>query len=196
MKDFTLMNTASKIIRRFTVPPVFAALLMITVYVAHPDYFGAFWQLPVSIFFLALLPTLAYPLQRFIPHFKDGGRKAQRTLAMIFSFLGYLGGTALAFISQAPAKLKLIFLEYLLCGILMIVLNKLLNIKASGHACGVVGPVLMLTYLKLFIPAIICTALVVPVYVSSVKAKHHTVSQLIAGSVIPAVNLAFLSFFF
>ena len=190
------MNTVSKIIRRFTVPPIFAVLLMTTVYMTHPDYFGAFWQLPVSILFLAILPTLAYPLQRFIPHFKDGGRKAQRTLAMIFSFLGYLGGTALSFITQAPSKLKLIFLEYLLCGILMIVLNKLFRIKASGHACGVVGPVLMLAYLGLIIPALICAALVVPVYVSSVKNKHHTIGQLIAGSIIPAVNLAFLSIFF
>lgn len=190
------MNTASKIIRRFTVPPVFAALLMTVVYISHPDYFGAFWQLPVSILFLSVLPTLAYPLQRFIPRFKNGGRKAQRTLAMIFSFIGYLGGTALSFITAAPAKLKLIFLEYLLCGVLMIILNKLCGIKASGHACGVVGPVLMLGYLKLFIPAVICAALVVPVYVSSVRAKHHTVGQLVVGSAIPAVNLAFLSIFF
>ena len=190
------MYALSKIVRRFTVPPVFAILLMTAVYITHPEYIGAFWQLPVSILFLAVLPTLAYPLQRFIPHFKDGGRKAQRTLAMIFSFLGYLGGTVLSFITAAPAKLKLIFFEYLLCGILMIVLNKLLHIKASGHACGVVGPVLMLFYLGIIVPAVICAALVIPVYVSSVKTKQHTVCQLVVGSLIPAVNLAILSFFF
>lgn len=190
------MNTVSRLIRRFTVPPVFAAMLLTVVYISHPEYFGAFWLLPIGILFLSVLPTLAYPMQRVIPHFKNGGRKAQRTLAMIFSFLGYLGGTAVAYISEAPAKLKMIFLEYLLCGISMIVLNKLLRLKASGHACGVVGPVFMSAYLRLFAFAIVCAALIIPVYVSSVKTKQHTVSQLVIGSAIPAVNLLLLTVFF
>ena len=81
------MNKLSKLIRRFTVPPVFAATLLITIYVAFPHYYGNAWHLIGGLAFLTVLPTLAYPLQRYFPHFKDKGREGKRSLAMIFSFL-------------------------------------------------------------------------------------------------------------
>ena len=186
------MDKIFKIIRKITIPPVFAVVLFTVVYIAHPDYFGSIWHLIGALCLVALLPTLAYPLQRFISKFKDKGRDGQRTLAMIFSFAGYLLGVAVAFIFAAPVELKMIYLEYLLCGIGIILFNKVLKIKASGHACGIVGPIIMLAYLGMYIPAIIETLFVVPVYVSSVRTKQHTVSQLIVGSIIPAVVLLIL----
>ena len=183
------MNQAFKIIRRFTVPLVFAAALLIIISIAYPHALGNPWHLLGGLFFLTVLPTLAYPLQRYIPKFKDRGREGQRSLAMIFSFLGYLFGTVIAFLFSAPVALKIIYLEYLFCGIAMLLFNKLFKIKASGHACGIVGPVILLLYFKLYIPAIIGAALIIPVYISSIKTKQHTVSQLIGGSVIPVVVL-------
>ena len=41
-----------------------------------------------GLLFLVVLPLLAYPLQKYIPHFKDSGRDGQRSLAMIFSAAG------------------------------------------------------------------------------------------------------------
>ena len=145
------MDKVFKIIRRFTVPPVFATALLIIVYITHTNYFGSIWHLLGALFFLAALPTLAYPFQRFIPKYKDRGREGQRSLAMIFSFAGYLIGTLTAFIFSAPIELKIIYMEYLLCGIGMILLNKVFKIKASGHACGIVGPVIMFIYFGLYI---------------------------------------------
>ena len=181
------MNTLSKLIRRFTVPPVFAVGLLLIVYAIFPQYFGSIWQLFGGIFFLALLPTLAYPLQKYIPHFKDRGREGQRTLAMIFSFSGYLLGTVLTLVTRAPIELFAIYLAYLLCGIGVVLLNKLIHLKASGHACGIVGPIIMLIYFGLWIPAVIGTLLVIPVYVASLQTKQHTAPQLLCGSMIPAV---------
>lgn len=183
------MENVFKNIRKITVPPVFAAAFMLILYFSHPDYFGSIGHLIGSVFFLSVLPTLAYPMQKHFPKFRDKGRAGQRTLAMIFSFAGYLLGTAAAFIFHAPAVLKLIYLEYLLCGIGMIVLNKVFRIKASGHACGIVGPVIMLLYFGLYVPAIIGAALILPVYISSVKTGQHTVPQLVGGSTIPAFVL-------
>jgi hypothetical protein len=145
-----------------------------------------------ALFFLAALPTLAYQFQRFIPKYKDRGREGQRSLAMIFSFAGYLIGTLTAFIFSAPIELKIIYTEYLLCGIGMILLNKVFKIKSSGHACGIVGPVIMFIYFGLYIPAIVGTALILPVYISSVRTKQHTLPQLLGGSAIPAVVLAII----
>ncbi len=156
------MKKLSKLIRRFTVPPIFAAGLLIIVYAVYPSYFGTVWQLFAGLFFLALFPTLAYPLQKFIPHFKDRGREGQRTLAMIFSFSGYLLGTLVTLVTVAPIELLAIYLAYLLCGIGVVLLNKIIRLKASGHACGIVGPIIMLIYFGLWLPAVI-GALLIPV---------------------------------
>ena len=190
------MDTLSKITRKITVPPGFAALLLITVYIAFPDGIGSAWHLLGAIFFLAVLPLLAYPLQKYIPKFRDRGREGQRSLAMLFSFSGYAVGTIVAYIASAPARLKMIYLEYLLCGIAMLVINKAFHLKASGHACGIVGPVAMLCFFGLLIPAVIGTAIIVPVFLSSIKTKQHTLPQLMGGSAIPiAVLLVLMPFF-
>lgn len=185
------MENGFKLIRRITVPPVFAAALLLIVYITHPDYIGGVGHLLGGLFFLALLPTLAYPLQKYIPKYRDRGREGQRSLAMLFSFAGYLLGTVTAFVFSAPAELKLLYLQYLLCGIGMLVLNRVFHIKASGHACGSVGPVIMLVYFGLYIPAIIGAMLVLPVFVSSIRTGQHTMPQLFGGSTIPALVLLF-----
>ena len=187
------MNKVSFIIRKITVPPVFAASLLIIAYIMYPSFFGSIWHLLGGLVFLCVLPLLAYPLQRFIPHFKDKGRDGQRSLAMIFSAAGYLLGTLVAFLTDAPKELKIIYLEYLLCGITMLVVNKVFKLNASGHACGVVGPVLLMLYFKMFIPAAVGTLLIIPVYVSSLKTKRHTAPQLIGGSFIPLASLGIIS---
>lgn len=187
------MNKISFIIRKITVPPVFAAALLMIAYIIYPHYFETIWHMLGGLTFLCILPLLAYPLQKYIPRFKDKGRDGQKSLAMIFSAVGYLLGTLVAFVTEAPVELKIIYLEYLLCGIAMLVLNKVFKLKASGHACGIVGPVLLMLYFKMYIPAIIGTLLIIPVYVSSLKTKRHTAPQLLGGSFIPLVSLGIIS---
>ncbi len=186
-----MMDKVFRIIRTVTVPPVFAATLLILVYVTHPDYIGSIGHFLGALFFLSGLPTLAYPAQKYIPGFRDRGRAGQRTLAMLFSFTGYLLGTVTAFVFSAPAMLQLIYIQYLLCGIGMLVLNKVFKIKASGHACGSVGPVIMCLYFGLYLPAMIGAALILPVYISSIRTGQHTLPQLFGGSTIPAFVLFF-----
>ncbi len=183
------MNKISLFIRRMTVPPVFAVILLGCVYCFRPDYFGGPVRLITGIFFLAVLPVAAYPLQKYIPYFKDKGRNGQRTLAMIFSFVGYLLGTVTAYVFSVPTELKIIYIEYLFCGIGVLIFNKLIKLKVSGHACGIVGPAMMLSYLKLYIPSLIAALLIIPVFVSSIKTKRHTVLQLVLGGAIPFIML-------
>ena len=183
------MNKISLFVRKITIPPVFAIVLLCSVYFLKPASIGSVWYLLAGCFFLAVLPMLSYPLQRFIPHFKDKGRDGQRNLAMLFSFAGYLLGTLLTIWQDAPVELKIIYLEYLFCGIAMLVLNKVFKIKASGHACGVIGPMIMMVYLGLYIPAAICALFAVPVYISSIMTKRHTPMQLLGGALIPLAML-------
>lgn len=158
---------------------------------------GAFSKLEwidalLGVFFIGILPVLSYPLQRFIPGFKGKGRDGQRSLAMVFSVAGYVIGCILAWIFNAPYTVILIYLDYLLSGILIAVFNKLFHLKASGHACGIVGPIAMLVYFGLFIPAAIGALLTVLVFISSIKMKRHTFLQLVGGSAITVSALLLL----
>lgn len=189
------MNKISIFIRKITIPPVFAVVLLSSMYFIQPKGIGSPWQLLSGILFLAILPILAYPLQKYIHPFKDKGRDGQRTLAMLFSFAGYLLGTVATFTSAAPIELKSIFIEYLFCGISMLLLNKLFKLKASGHACGIIGPIILMVYFGLYIPAGVCSVFVIPVYISSLRTKQHTPMQLLGGALIPAVMLVLVHLF-
>ena len=183
------MQKFYKIVRVATVPPLMASALFIIL--------GAFSRLDwvdslLGIFFIGILPILAYPLQRFIPYYKDKGRDGQRNLAMVFSVSGYIIGCVLALIFNAPNMVILIYLDYLLSGVLLTLFNKLFHLKASGHACGIVGPIAMLVYSGLYIPAAIGAVLTVFVFISSIKMKRHTLLQLLGGSAITIAALLIL----
>lgn len=168
-------------LRKITIPSVFAIDFLMVTYILHPVLIGSPLNLILGLFFLGILPMLGYPLQKYIPYFKDKGRDGQRHLAMIFSAAGYLLGTLSAFLANAPLSLYAIYLEYLFCGIAILVVNKVFHLKASGHSCGISGPVLLFLYFKMYLPAIIGTIFVIPVIVSSIRTKRHTAKQLLGG---------------
>lgn len=172
------------IIRKITVPPIFAMALLITLYVRQPFVFSSVGQLLWGIFFLGILPILGYPLQKYIPYFKEKGREGQRSLAMIFSVSGYLLGIITVLIGGASPQLCTVYWDYLLCGILILLCNKVFHRRASGHACGIVTPILLLAHFRIFLPAVIGVFLIIPVFVASLKTKRHTLSQLLGGCAI------------
>ena len=201
MKKFshicTRIDTISAIFRKIARPPIFAVAFLLILYFTDPAFFGSLWQLSFGIFALGVLPILGYPLQKFIPHFRDKGREGQRSLAMLFCFGGYLLGTVFALITSAPTELLMVYLCYLTCGIGMLVFNKLFHLKASGHACGIMGPVFaMLLYFDLLIPALVGGVLALAVFASSVVTKEHTGKQLLGGSMIAFVCIFVLSVVF
>lgn len=188
------MNVFYKIIRIATIPPIMTAALFIIL-----GFYGIMNWLDslLGILFIGVLPVLSYPLQRFIPYYKDKGRDGQRNLAIVFSVAGYIIGCLLALIFKAPVNtVVFIYLDYLLSGILIALFNKLFHLKASGHACGIVGPIAMMAYFGLYIPAIIGAVLTVFVFISSIGLKRHTLLQLLGGSAITVSVLIFLSLIF
>ena len=183
------MNRVYKIIRVATVPPLMASLLFVILGLYNITAWIDSW---LGVLFLGILPILAYPLQRFIPYFKDKGREGQRNLAIIFAVVGYIVGCTLALIFKAPKAVVLIYFDYLLSGILIAVFNKFFHLRASGHACGIVGPIAMLIYFGLYLPAAIGAIMTVFVFISSIKMKRHTFLQLIGGSTITVSALLIL----
>jgi len=191
------MEKIASLFRKIARPPIFAVAFLLVIYVVDPAWVGSIRQLLGGILTLGVLPILGYPLQKYIPHFRDKGREGQRSLAMIFCFVGYLLGTLIAVFTGAPEPLLMLYLCYLSCGIGMLIFNKLFHLKASGHACGITGPVFALCmYFHLYVPALIGALLTVLVFASSVKTKEHTAPQLLGGTAIAAVCISTLTVIF
>lgn len=190
------MEKLCKIIRIITLAPILAAFSLCMIALFCTDVFPSWWHFAYMLFFLGVLPLLAYPMQSVTPHFKDKGRDGQRTLAMIYAVAGYLLCLATLCFTAPTADMWLICLEYLLSGVLILIFNKGFHIKLSAHGCGSAGPIFLLLYFGLYIPAIIMAIITVFAFAASVKAKHHTVPQLIGGSLVSVLLLFVLAFIF
>lgn len=185
------MNKTAKAIRILTVAPVMALVMLLVLYLRNPLLFGGRVHFAFSVLFLVVFPLLGYPLQPLIKKYKGKGREGQRMLAIDFAVSGYIGGCLSAVLLHAPKSVWIIYLSYLLSGILIMLSSKLLHFKASGHACGVAGPFALLVYFGQ--PFGFCGIPVLAlVFLSSLQMKRHTVLQLICGTAVPIVALSII----
>ncbi|MGB7595040.1 MAG: hypothetical protein WBL80_05715 [Erysipelotrichaceae bacterium] len=182
----------SILIRIITIPPIIAFIMLTYLFLTTNTIFANVIQYSLTVLFLCIFPIAAYPLQHlFEPHFQN--REGQRNLAMIFSVIGYVLGmiyTVMVFSSRA---LHFIYLGYLISGVAILISNKLLHFKISGHAVGTSGPIAILLGLGYSawiygIPILLCA------FFSSLRAKRHSVSQLICGIILPFVIVTFLRY--
>jgi hypothetical protein len=190
------MKVVYKIARILTLAQLLAAFSLTMLYIYRPDIYPTGGHFAYMLFYLGILPLLAYPLQPIVPKFKDKGRDGQRTLAMIFAVVGYVLSVVTCALTGASSAMWLIALEYLISGILILVFNKVLHIRISAHGCGSAGPIFLLLYFGLYAPAAIMAVLTVIAYVSSVKMKRHTVPQLVGGSLVSVLLLGVLVLIF
>lgn len=170
--------------RILTVAPVLAIITFSILHFVSPEITGSTLNYILGIAFIAVFPLLAYPLQPILPYFKKKGRDGQRNLAIYMSVFGYIGGIIFAFALRMPDKMQALFLTYFVSGILIFVFNKVLKVKASGHACGVAGPIAFLTYIYGPI-ALLGLPLLALVYWASLRMDRHKISELAVGTAIP-----------
>lgn len=170
-----------------------ALILLLVLYFTKEGFFGNTINFILAIIFLAVFPILGYPLQPVVPYYKDKGREGQRDLAMWMSIAGYVLGVVTAAVMPVSRYLMIIYLTYLISGVSLVLLNKVFKIRASGHACGVAGPVFSLIYF-LGPWVLFGVLLLAAVYWASLKMKRHNGSELLIGTSIPtyALLLAFL----
>lgn len=178
------MRKIAYVIRVITVAPIMALVLLIVLYFNSPLTFGSTAVFLMTVFFLVVLPLLAYPLQPLVKKYKDKGREGQRTLAMIFAVAGYILGLASAIIFGAPTGVLVIYLAYMISGLLVALTNKVFHFKASGHACGIAGPFMLLVYFGQMIGYAGLGVLIIA-WIASFYMKRHTWPQLLVGTAIP-----------
>ena len=187
------MNKLAKAIRVLTIPPLMVAALLCVLFF-FDDVFptvGDFW---LAMLLLAIVPVLAYPFQKLSPRLAAGGRPMQRKLAFVFSFLGYGTAVVCSILRDAVPNLLYISVVYLVSVILLTVFNCLTPWRASGHACSISGPILLIC---LFIGwyAIPIGALIFGAsFWASVYMKRHTVREFGLG-VLCALGAAIITYF-
>lgn len=179
----------SKALRIISIAPIMAIALLTLLYITHTEYFGGFLSYILAVLFLGIFPILAYPMQPFIPGYRDKGRDGQRSLAMVMAGIGYCMGIIAAVVTRAAYELSVIYLTYFISGLLIILFNKVLKIRASGHTCGVAGPIFAFVYFGSPIIALLGLVLLSSIYWASLNMKRHSLSELMWGTAIPGAAL-------
>lgn len=185
----------AKVVGIITVAPIVSILVTIWLWLSNPSYFlnsiGWFW---FSLAFLTFIPISAYLLQFAIPAIRAQGRVGERKLAFIMFVASYFVGSVLCLVLQAPRLVTCILCSYFLSGFILLLINRFLKFAASGHACGMAGPLFFLAFLvrgtswwMLF--------LIPLVFWARIKQGRHTFGQLVAGtltSLVPSVAMVYV----
>ncbi|MDR0890022.1 MAG: hypothetical protein LBM28_05180 [Oscillospiraceae bacterium] len=177
----------AKIIRIITTAPFAATFLCTLLLLLDKVAFRSYWHYAAALFFLALLPLMAYPTAALVPSIKKKGRKGQRNLAVIFSVIGYIGGFLFALLAKGTPTEEVLYCTYLISGAGIAVCT-VFRFKVSGHACGISGPVAKLVEFvgPWFLFGYI---LLIPTIWSSLKLKRHSILELLAGTILPWIAL-------
>ena len=181
----------AKAVRVVTIPPVMICALLLILYFARRSLFSSAGQLLWALLFLMVVPILAYPVSYLVPKWREKGREGQRSLAFLFSFAGYTGGAIYAFAAGVGDGLLLIFLTYFLSVLGLILLQKGFRQRASGHACSMTGPLILLSYFIGWWCVPPCAVVFAIIIWASLALKRHTPKELILGSL--TAGIAFLA---
>ena len=174
------MAVFSLIIRFLTLPAVLTGTMAALLWLGG-GLNGGEWA--AAEICLMLIPLLAYPAGALGQPRGAGRRNRQRSFALVFSAVGYLLGLCWALGSDASRLCKILFGSYVLSTLVLLLLNKGLHFKASGHACSTTAPLIFLSWQLGAVWVLPCALVVAAVYAASIRLKRHTLPQLTAGSV-------------
>jgi len=165
-------------------------LLLIILFFSKGTIYKNVAELFLSILFLMLIPILAYPLSSVVQKYKAKGRDGQRYLAFLLSLIGYTSAIIYGLISHVSKGLMLIYMTYFFSIVILTVFNKVIHLRASGHACSIAGPLIALIYFigwKSILPCVVLFAFIIW---SSLSLKRHTLKEMVTGSLSAMISFA------
>lgn len=189
------LDVSARIIRILSVPPVLVILLSLVLYFSDPAVFGgSVWRPVLMCLFLALIPSLGYPLQLLIPTWKEQGRPLQRKLAFVFSVTGYMAGLIYSLVSGTTRTERLVYFSYVITVLFLIGFNVLIRIRSSGHAAGIAGPLCILVIAVSPWLCLVCIPIWLLSLWASVRLKRHTIREYLLGTAcsLGAIGCAYL----
>lgn len=179
----------AKIIRILSVPPVVASSLFSILFVKTKNIFADVHDFLVSIFCVGVLPILSYLVHSIVPTLRKAGRNGQRKLAFVFSGIGYVIFYSYSVIkSNCTLFFRQISSAYIVSVFTLVVFNKFLNFKMSGHAASIAAPIIFLVYHLGILPSVPCSILFLLVLWASVKTRQHTIFQFLSGGICSATS--------
>lgn len=178
----------AKTVRIVTIPAILVTVLIVTLYFAEPHIFNSYADAVLAVVFLGIFPMLAYPFQYLIPKLKEKGRACQRMLAFIFCLLGYTAGFIYGFAAHVSAELLFVFITYFISVILLTFVNKVIKVKASGHACSITSPCLFIAKFCGWYYIFPCLIVAAASVWASLYLKRHTVKELLSGLLVCVVS--------
>ena len=116
-------------------------------------------------------------------------------LAMIFAVAGYILCAIVLLILKGTNAEWVICLTYRISGAVIMLVNKVFKLHASGHGCGVVGTIPLLVFFQSYIVAVIYAISAIFVCISSVRSKRHSLPEFLGGasiSVLTGIVLALI----
>ncbi len=174
----------AKAIRIVTVPPVIVSILILILVKVKPEMFRSIWEPFFSVLCLGIVPALAYPVQPLIPALKKDRREGQRTLAFIFTAAGYAVAFAVGYAVHVDRMLQFLYNGYFLSVLVLVFFNKILHIRASGHATSITGPLIFLIFFTGPYALLPCILTEVLVFWSSLYLKRHKLTDLALGALV------------
>ena len=182
-KNMTLGNLLAKSVRILTVPPILITGMLITLTVSLDNFCGSAAEMTLAIVLLGLVPILAYPIQKLLPS-KGEAREEQRTMAFVLTFTGYLTALICSVVGNCGRQLQYIIVSYFISMSLLVFFNKVLHVRASGHACSVTGTLYFLSFFlgpRAILP---CVGIAAAVVWSSLRLKRHTMQEIFWGAAV------------
>ena len=171
-------------VRVVSIPPVMVSLLVLVLAAFAEGFFASKLECFAMLFFLAIIPLLAYPLSWVIPRVRGKGREGQRNLAFALTAAGYVFGWLYGVFLNGSREQILVYTIYLNSLLLLLLWNKVFRLRASGHGCSVTGPVVLAGY-YLGLPGILVSAAVyLMIFWASVTTGRHKWDEFLGGSVL------------
>ena len=120
----------AKAIRVISAPPFAAAAFALILYFNPAGAIVRRDQLVACLLGLSVGPVLAYPISAAL----HTGREKQRVIAMYISLLSY--GILLVWSLLRPnsSEFRFVCMTYFMSVIMLIVFNRLLHVRSSGHS--------------------------------------------------------------
>lgn len=182
MSHKSLQLKIAHAVRIISVPPVMVGILLVLLFTLRDDVFASPAEFIVSLAGLTVLPVLAYPVSFAVPALRQKGREGQRSLAMYFSTVGYVGVFVYGLAAHAGTGLMHIYAGYLFSVVIILVGNKVCKVRISGHACSVSGPLVYSGYFLGFWGIIVGAVCWVAILWASLVMKRHTLREFVFGT--------------
>lgn len=173
--------TIAKMFRIITLPTILFAFLITVLYFVKREVFDVAGSFLTPMLCIGIAPMLAYPLGWILGRKSGKTREISRKAAFVFSGLGYLSAVMFALIATPSDEITLLIVTYFVSFCFLTALN-VIGVKASGHACGIMGPLAFLCIRVNPLYFFPCAVIYALSFWSSLKLKRHTASEFIFGS--------------